>query len=142
MLGASHAATLNQVHGRDVIAIRRRERPPTARPDADVFVRLSDVDPSGHSINICDGYLRKSAADPAVADDVWKLTIRLNAAGHCFRRDHRLRIVIASGAHPRYARNTGTSEPFGTATRLVPMDMEIFHDPMRPSAIHLPVYEL
>jgi hypothetical protein len=49
---------------------------------------------------------------------------------------------VASGAHPRFARNTGTSEPFGTATRLVPMDMEIFHDPERPSAIHLPVYEL
>ena len=111
-------------------------------PDADLVVRLSDVDPSGHSINICDGYLRKSAADPAVPDDIWKLTIRLNAAGHCFRRDHRLRVTVASGAHPRYARNTGTSEPFGTATTLVPMDMEIFHDPVRPSAIQLPVYEL
>ncbi|HZY49659.1 MAG TPA: CocE/NonD family hydrolase [Devosia sp.] len=111
-------------------------------PDADLFVRLSDVDPSGQSINICDGYLRKSSADAAVPDNVWKLTIRLNATGHCFRRDHRLRLLIASGAHPRYARNTGTSEPFGTTTTLVPMDMEIFHDPTRPSAIHLPVYEL
>jgi putative CocE/NonD family hydrolase len=111
-------------------------------PDADLFVRLSDVDPAGRSINICDGYLRKTSADPAVPDDVWKLTIRLNATAHCFRRDHRLRIVIASGAHPRYARNTGTSEPFGTATKLVPADMEVFHDPTRPSAIQLPVYEL
>ena len=85
---------------------------------------------------------RKSSADAAVPDNVWKLTIRLNATGHCFRRDHRLRLLIASGAHPRYARNTGTSEPFGTTTTLVPMDMEIFHDPTRPSAIHLPVYEL
>ena len=40
------------------------------------------------------------------------------------------------------ARNTGTDEPFGTATKLVPVEMEIFHDATRPSAIHLPVYEL
>jgi putative CocE/NonD family hydrolase len=111
-------------------------------PEADLFVRLSDVDPTGKSINICDGYLRKTAADPATPDNVWKLSLRLNATAHCFRRDHRLRLIVASGAHPRFARNTGTSEPFGTATKLVPMDMEIFHDPDRPSAIHLPVYEL
>ncbi len=110
--------------------------------DADLFVKLCDVDPAGKSINICDGIIRKTSADPAVADDIWRLNFKLHATAHCFRRDHRLRLLIASGAHPRFARNTGTSEPFGTATRLVPMQMEIFHDPARPSAIHLPVYEI
>ena len=61
---------------------------------------------------------------------------------HCFRRDHRLRIIVASGAHPRYARNTGTGEPFGTTTRLVPVDIEIFHDPGHPSAVHMPVHDI
>mgnify|MGYP001116997819 FL=1 len=111
-------------------------------PDADLFVTLCDVDAAGQAINICDGYVRKTSADPAVPDDIWKLNFRLHATAHCFRRDHRLRLIVASGAHPRYARNTGTSEPFGTATRLTPVEMEIFHDPARPSAIHLPVYEL
>jgi putative CocE/NonD family hydrolase len=111
-------------------------------PDADLFVKLCDVDEAGRSINICDGYIRRTSADPAVPDDIWKLNIRLHATAHCFRRDHRLRLIVCSGAHPRYARNTGTSEPFGTATKLLPVDIEIFHDPDRPSAIHLPVYEI
>jgi putative CocE/NonD family hydrolase len=111
-------------------------------PNADFFVRLCDVDEKGVSINICDGLLRKTSADPAVPDDIWRLTLRLHATAHCFRRDHRLRVIVASGAHPRYARNTGTDEPLGEATRLVPADIEIFHDPRRPSAIHLPVTEI
>ena len=81
------------------------------------------------------------SADPAVPDDIWKLNFKLHATAHTFKRDHRLRLIVASGAHPRYARNTGTDEPFGTATKLVPVRMEIFHDPARPSALHLPVFE-
>ncbi|HEX4297641.1 MAG TPA: CocE/NonD family hydrolase, partial [Devosia sp.] len=111
-------------------------------PNADLFVKLCDVDATGRSTNVCDGILRKTSTDAAVADDIWKLQLKLHATAHCFRRDHHLRLIVASGAHPRYARNTGTDEPFGTATSLVPMEMEIFHDPEHPSAIHLPVYEL
>jgi len=110
--------------------------------DADVFVKLSDVDENGRSINICDGLVRKTSRDPAVPDDIWKLNIRLHATAHCFLPGHRLRILVASGAHPRYARNTGTGEPFGTATRLVPCTIEIFHDPDHPSAVQLPAYEV
>ena len=111
-------------------------------PNADLFVKLCDVDEKGVSINICDGITRKTTADPAVPDDIWKLNFKLHATAHTFRRGHSLRLIVASGAHPRYARNTGTDEPFGTATKLVPVEMEIFHDATRPSAIHLPVYEL
>jgi uncharacterized protein len=110
--------------------------------NADLFVKLCDVDEKGISTNVCDGYVRKSAADPAVPDNIWKLNLKLHATAYCFRREHRIRVVIASGAHPRYARNTGTDEPFGTATALVPVEMEIFHDPGHPSAIHLPVSDL
>jgi putative CocE/NonD family hydrolase len=113
-----------------------------SQPNADIFVKLCDVDDKGVSINVCDGIIRKTSADPAVADDIWKLNFKLHATAYTFRRNHRLRFLVASGAHPRYARNTGTDEPFGTATKLVPVDIEIFHDPARPSAIHLPVFEL
>ena len=113
-----------------------------SHPDADLFVKLCDVDSHGRSINICDGLIRRTPADPAEPDDIWKLNIRLHATAHTFRRDHRLRVIVASGAHPRYARNYGTDEPFGTATKLVPVDLEIFHDPDHPSAITLPVFEV
>ena len=111
-------------------------------PNTDFFVRLSDVDENGVSTNVCDGFLRKTSSDPAVPDDIWKLSFRMHAAAHTFQRNHRLRVLVASGAHPRYARNTGTDEPLGEATTLVAADIEVFHDPAHPSAIHLPVVEL
>lgn len=111
-------------------------------PNTDFFVRLCDVDEKGNSTNICDGILRKTSADPAVADDIWKLSLKLHATAHCFLRDHRIRVLVASGAHPRYARNTGTGEPPGEATQLAAADIEIFHDPLRPSAVSLPVTDV
>jgi putative CocE/NonD family hydrolase len=110
--------------------------------NADLFAKLCDVDEKGVSTNICDGIIRKTSGDAAVPDDIWRLNFKLHATAYTFKRNHRLRLIVASGAHPRYARNTGTDEPFGTATKLVPVDIEIFHDPARPSAIHLPVFEL
>ncbi|HEV2514744.1 MAG TPA: CocE/NonD family hydrolase [Devosia sp.] len=111
-------------------------------PNTDFFVRLCDVDEKGLSINVCDGIIRKTSADPAVPDDIWKLNFRMHASAHRFNRNHRLRVIVASGAHPRYARNTGTDEPLGEASHLASADIEIFHDPAHPSAIHLPVVEL
>ena len=58
---------------------------------------------------------------------------------HRFRRGHRIRVQVSSGAHPRYARNTGTGEPLVSATTLVAADQEVFHDPERPSAVTLTV---
>jgi putative CocE/NonD family hydrolase len=110
--------------------------------NADFFVRLCDVDEKGVSINICDGFIRMTSAAPAMPDDIWKLNFKLHATAHSFRQDHRLRLIIASGAHPRYARNTGTDEPLAEATTLLPVDIEIFHDPLRPTAIHLPAHEV
>lgn len=107
--------------------------------EADFFVRLCDIDETGTSINICDGIVRVTSAAPAVPDNVWRLNIRLHATAHCFRREHRIRLQVSSGAHPRYARNTGTGEPFADTTRLVAADVEIFHDPLHPSVVILPV---
>ena len=83
-----------------------------------------------------------SARPPPIPRAGRHLEAQLQAPRHrpLLRRDHRLRLIVASGAHPRYARNTGTDEPFGTATTLRTVDLEIFHDPDHPSAIHLPVY--
>jgi hypothetical protein len=42
-----------------------------------------------------------------------------------WRAGHRIRLQIAGGAHPRYARNLGGGDALGTATRLVPVDHEV-----------------
>jgi putative CocE/NonD family hydrolase len=111
-------------------------------PNADFFARLCDVDEKGISTNICDGFVRMTSGAPAMPDDIWKINFRLHATAHTFLRNHRLRLLIASGAHPRYARNTGTDEPLAEATTLLPVDLEIFHDPDHPTAIQLPVYDM
>jgi putative CocE/NonD family hydrolase len=103
-------------------------------PYADVFVRLCDVDPDGRSWNVCDGLVSLSGADQAVA-----ATVRLWPTAYRFAAGHRIRVQVASGSFPRYARNPGTGEPRATATRLVPADQAVFHDHERPSAIMLPV---
>jgi putative CocE/NonD family hydrolase len=106
----------------------------------DFFVRLCDVDPKGRSINISDGLVRLRPGDPTVGDDgVWRITVELWATAHCFKPGHRIRVQVAGGSHPRYARNPGSGEPLATATRLLPAEHTIYHDAAHPSAILLPV---
>ncbi|MGW4063008.1 CocE/NonD family hydrolase [Amycolatopsis sp. NPDC004747] len=101
---------------------------------ADVFVRLCDVGPDGRSVNVCDGLTSLRGADEPAA-----VTVRLWPTAHRFRRGHRIRVQVSSGAFPRYARNPGTGEPHATAVTLLPADQEVHHDPAHASAIVLPV---
>jgi putative CocE/NonD family hydrolase len=104
----------------------------------DVFVRLCDVTPDGRSWNICDGLVRVSPGQfPADADGVRPVRIDLWPTAYRFRAGHRVRVQVSGGAHPRFARNTGTGEPIATATRLLPVEVEVLTDARHPSAVHL-----
>ncbi|WP_200305376.1 CocE/NonD family hydrolase [Streptomyces adelaidensis] len=103
-------------------------------PYADVFVRLCDVDAKGRSVNVCDGLTSLAGADAP-----GRATVRRWPTAHRFRRGHRIRVQLSSGAFPRYARNPGTGEPLATATTLRAADQRVHHDPARPSAVILPV---
>lgn len=106
----------------------------------DFFVRLCDVDPKGKSVNISDGLVRLTPGEPeAGADGVWKVGVEMWATAHRFLEGHRIRVQVAGGSHPRYARNTGTGEALGTAVRLVAAQHTVYHDAEHPSAIVLPV---
>ncbi|MFE7837791.1 CocE/NonD family hydrolase [Streptomyces sp. NPDC057474] len=103
---------------------------------SDVFVRLCDVDDRGRSYNVCDGLISLSKAD-----DLTCASVEMWPTAHRFKKGHRIRVQVASGAFPRYARNPGTGEPHATATTLRAADQEVYHDPARPSAVILPVRE-
>ncbi|NGP18277.1 CocE/NonD family hydrolase [Devosia aurantiaca] len=108
-------------------------------PHADFFVRLSDVGADGISRNICDGFVRLTPATPLDADGCWTVSLPLHAMAHSFLPGHRLRLLIASGAHPRYARNLGTDEPINTATTMVANEIEVLHQGLE---LVLPTYRL
>ncbi|WP_416071319.1 CocE/NonD family hydrolase [Streptomyces sp. ME02-8801-2C] len=105
-------------------------------PYADVFVRLCDVDPEGVSRNFAEGLLRLDPASPL--DQVQTVRVRLNACAHQVKAGHRIRLLIAGGSHPRYARNEGTSATPGTGTELRPCTHTVHHAPGAVSRVVLP----
>jgi uncharacterized protein len=123
----------------DVIGpVSARLRVRASHPHFDIFARLCDVDLRGRSRNVCDGLIRHvPAADEAGADHV--MNVPMSATGYRFRAGHRLRLQVSGGAHPRFARNTGTGEPPATATRLAAVDLEVVHDAADPGGLSLPV---
>ncbi|MGF1473259.1 MAG: CocE/NonD family hydrolase [Rubrobacteraceae bacterium] len=106
----------------------------------DFFVRFCDVGSEGRSVNVCDGLLRVAPGRPEPgADGTLHLQIELWPTAYRFERGHKLRLQVSSGAHPRLARNPGSGQPLATATRQIPADQEIFHDPEHPSSLTLSV---
>ncbi len=104
-------------------------------PYADLFARLCDVDPRGRSWNVCDGIVRLTGEDPLAGT----VRVSLIGAAHRFGRGHRIRLQVAGGAHPRFARNPGNGQVDAAPGDLVPTQYEIGLDAARPSALLLPV---
>lgn len=110
----------------------------SSRENADVFVRVCEVEPDGASRNVCDALIRLGPDAPARdADGVARVRFELWPTAHRFARGNRIRVQVSSGAHPRYIRNPGTGEDPLRATRLLASDQEVFHDPDRPSSVRL-----
>ncbi len=107
----------------------------------DFFARLCDVDTKGTSLNVCDALVRvKPDSRPITADGCLRVIIDLWPTAHRFRRGHHIRLQVSSGAHPRYARNTGSGEPLATATKLLAANQSIYHDPNHPSNIMFSIW--
>jgi uncharacterized protein len=84
-------------------------------PYHDLWVRISEVDSKGVSRNVSDGYRRS----PTVSRGADTIRIELDAVAHRFRAGSRIRVLIAGGSHPRFARNLGTSEPLVSGRELM-----------------------
>lgn len=108
----------------------------------DFFARLCDVDLQGKSINVCDALLRVKPGQPAAqSDGTLHITFDLWPTAHRFGAGHCLRLQVSSGAHPRFARNTGSGEPLGSATKLLIANQSIYHDPEHPSGVVVSVLQ-
>lgn len=105
----------------------------------DVFARVCDVHADGASYNVCDA-LQRYTPETIVrdAEGVFIATFDLWPIGHRFAPGHRLRVQVASGSHPVYARNLGTGEPAATAVDMVTNAVAVHHTAARPSHVVLP----
>nr|WP_240163064.1 CocE/NonD family hydrolase [Mycolicibacterium sphagni] len=98
----------------------------------DLFVRVSEVDARGHSRNVSDGYRRLNAPEQG------PVRIELDGIAHRFRAGTQVRVLIAGGSHPRFARNLGTGEPVLTGQRMVPAVHTVHHGAGGVSKLILP----
>jgi putative CocE/NonD family hydrolase len=119
------------------VSVRVRVR--ASGPHFDLFARLCDVDPRGRSRNVCDGIIRPRPGAPGDGEEPESITVPMSATAYQFRAGHRLRLQVSGGAHPRFARNTGSGEPPATATRLAAVDVQIVHEVSDPAVLSLPV---
>jgi putative CocE/NonD family hydrolase len=85
-------------------------------PHADLFVRISEVDPKGRSHNVSDGFVRLDAGAAAEGS----VRIELDAMAHRFTRGNRIRLLVAGGSFPRWERNLGTGGDPATSAALAP----------------------
>jgi putative CocE/NonD family hydrolase len=110
------------------------------REYTDFTGRLCDVQRDGRSLNISDGFFRvRPGKGQRQSDGSLLIELELSPTAYRFRPGHRLRLQVASGAHPRIARNPGTGEYNLHSSEMVAADQELFHDEARPSALILPI---
>ena len=109
--------------------------------------------PDGRAFNVVDGIIRASAREtypaPGVVrpqapsllepDRPYEFCVDLWATGITFLPGHRLRVDITSSSHPRWIRHTNTAVAPVEATELVVARQRVFHDPLRPSMLHMTV---
>ncbi len=103
-------------------------------PHADVFARISEVDVEERSHNLTEGYLR---LEPGRSPG--PVSVKLRPAAHRFVAGTRIRLVIAGGSHPQFARNLGTDENPGIGVGLRPCRHTIGHGQGGFSFLCLPV---
>jgi len=87
-------------------------------PHVDVFVRISEVDAKGRSRNVTDAYRRLDGTSLAGSPTGDTVRLELDAIAHRFRAGSRIRVLVAGGSHPRFARNLGTGEATSTGSQL------------------------
>ncbi len=109
-------------------------------PSADFFGRLCVVDRSGRSTNICDGNFRlEPGRGELQSDGSVRITVKMSSTAYRAKAGQRIRLLVTSGAHPRFARNLGFPGNQTLMTELRAAQQTVLHDAAHPSALILPV---
>ena len=110
-------------------------------PAPQLFVRLNVVDADGTSTNITDTLIAVEGIGVEGGIDSERatlVTVTLPPTSVLIEEGERVRLLVAGGAFPRYARSPGTGESPATATTFRVARIEIRHDADHPSRLTLP----
>jgi hypothetical protein len=117
----------------------------TSADDTDVTAKLLDVHPSGFVQRLCDGLVRLSLREgperavPVQPGQVHMVEVAMWDTAQRFYPGHRIRLEVASSAHPKYATNLGTGGNEATATEGIVATNVIHHGVAGPSRLLLTV---
>ena len=107
-------------------------------PHPQVFVRVNVVDGKGRSVNLADRLVQLDASRSGPGGAPSRISIALPPIFRVVRPGERLRLLIAGGAFPIFARSPGSGEPSATAATFLTASITVHHDDEHPSALRLP----
>jgi putative CocE/NonD family hydrolase len=115
----------------------------TSAPDTDFTAKLVEVHADGRAINLCDGIVRARAfvPTPLAAGAAYRFTIELWEISALIAEGNRLRLEVSSSNYPHFEPNSNCGKPIGTDTDadIRSANQTVFHDPLHPSRLILPV---
>lgn len=113
--------------------------------DTDWIVRVTDVDEMGKSMKVAEnplrakfrnGYDRPEALTP---NEIYRYRIRTSKIAVTFKKGHRIRLMITSGASGYVFANTNTGRNPALDTELMIAHQRIYHDEQHHSCLVLPI---
>jgi hypothetical protein len=113
--------------------------------DTDWVVRLTDVDEDGNSIRLCDGVLRakfRQGFDKMVLLEpgkIEKYVIKTSKIANTFKKGHKIRLQITSGAENYIFPNPNTGNNFFEDTESLVAFQKIYHGGIYETKLRLPV---
>ena len=117
----------------------------TSADDTDITAKLLDVHPNGFAQRLCDGLMRLRYRDgheralEVQPGAEYEIEVVMWDTCHRFLPGHRIRLEVASSAHPKYAVNLGIAGDQSTATEGVIAGNRLYHDAERSSRLVLTV---
>ena len=117
----------------------------TSAADTDITAKLLDVHPNDFAQRLCDGVTRLRYRDghervaPVEPGVAYEIEVTMWDIAQRFLPGHRIRLEVASSAHPKFAVNLGTAGDQSQQTEGVIARNTLFHDAARPSRLILTV---
>lgn len=115
-------------------------------PDTDFIVRVTDVDESGRSVKLADGILSAryrngfEKSEFLRKDEIVCLNIRTTKISNCFKKGHRIRLTITSGAENFVFPNSNTEEGYNS-TRVAVAHNKVHHGGAHASKLTVRIEE-